>query len=319
MDGIEVRVECADALKHPVELLVLKYAQALYGADRAAAAALGLHGGLMPAVDRHLLVDGRPATGAASVLFLGVRALDTFNYGDVRRFAEHALAVAREVRPHVRDIALTLHGGGFGLDEIEAFNAEVGGLLDAVGAREFPQGLRRVTFLERNDRLAERMRLALRELVPGQRIEVVDPRAEERLRDTGDASGQRGHAFVAMPFSNDFEDAFHFGISPAVRATGLLCVRIDKHTFVGDIVQQMQEKIRTAKLMVADLTGANPNVYLEVGYAWGNDVPTILLCRDAANLEFDVKGQRCLVYTSIRDLETQLAKEIRDLVQAPHR
>jgi hypothetical protein len=46
----------------------------------------------------------------------------------------------------------------------------------------------------------------------------------------------------------------------------------------------------------ADLSDANPNVYLEVGYAWGRGRPTLLVVRDSSHLKFDVQGQRCLIY-----------------------
>jgi hypothetical protein len=58
---------------------------------------------------------------------------------------------------------------------------------------------------------------------------------------------------------------------------------------------------------------ANPNVYLEVGYAWGRGRQTILLVRDIKELKFDVAGYRCLVYKNIRDLETQLSRELQHL------
>ena len=61
------------------------------------------------------------------------------------------------------------------------------------------------------------------------------------------------------------------------------------------------------------LKSENRNVYLEVGYAWGCGKPTVLLVRDEGELKFDVRGQRCLVYRSIRNLEEQLRKELNGL------
>ncbi len=63
-------------------------------------------------------------------------------------------------------------------------------------------------------------------------------------------------------------------------------------------------------MVIADLSLANPNVYLEVGYAWGRGRPTILVVRDVKELRFDVQGTRCLVYQSIRHLEELLTKEL---------
>ena len=65
--------------------------------------------------------------------------------------------------------------------------------------------------------------------------------------------------------------------------------------------------------MIAELTGGNPNVCLEVGYAWGKGRPTILIAKSLDELFFDVKGHRCLTYEGIRDLERQLTTELREL------
>jgi hypothetical protein len=168
--------------------------------------------------------------------------------------------------------------------------------------------------------LADRMREVLDRLIPSGVIEVARPLGEsagpaERLRGVGYDSAAKGHAFVAMPFDKAFNDIHHFGIAPSVRAAGLLCERMDHLTFTGDIVAHMKDRIGRARFVVADLTGANPNVYLEVGYAWGRDVPTILLCREGTEPTFDVRGHRYLVYDSIRQLNEMLTDEIAALVR----
>jgi hypothetical protein len=97
-------------------------------------------------------------------------------------------------------------------------------------------------------------------------------------------------------------------------AAGSLCERADLTSFVGDVLDWVRERIATASFVVADLTSANPNVYLEVGYAWGSKVPTVLLVSETTDLKFDVRGQRCLVYNgSIRQLEESLTKELKAL------
>ncbi len=82
-----------------------------------------------------------------------------------------------------------------------------------------------------------------------------------------------------MPFKKDMEDVFYFGIQEPVRNAGFLCERIDMESFIGDILTQVKIKIEKANVLIAELTGSNPNVYLEVGYAWGKNIPTILLVR----------------------------------------
>ena len=86
-------------------------------------------------------------------------------------------------------------------------------------------------------------------------------------------------------------------------------------TFTGDVMQWVKDRISSASLIVADLTDANPNVYLEVGYAWGCGKPTVLLTKDTRQLKFDVRSQRCVLYKKIKDLEISLAKELSGLLE----
>ena len=118
-----------------------------------------------------------------------------------------------------------------------------------------------------------------------------------------------------MPFCDDMEDTFVFGIQGPVNAAGYLCERVDFSTFTGDILARIKSRIETASLIIADLTGANPNVYLEVGYAWGKGRPTLLIAKTSDELKFDVQGQRCLIYKSIRDLATKLETDLAALSQ----
>ena len=147
--------------------------------------------------------------------------------------------------------------------------------------------------------------------------DAVGPETSERLRAVGYASAGKAHVFVAMPFHEEMEDVYHYGIQNAVKSAGLLYERADLSSFTGDVMDWVRQRIETASLVVADLTGANPNVYLEVGFAWGCGVPTVLLAKDANDLKFDTKGQRCLTYSKIKDLEGKLALELNSLHKDP--
>ncbi|MFI7600207.1 hypothetical protein [Actinoplanes sp. NPDC049681] len=317
---VHIRVEVADALVRPSQLLVVKHAQYSYGVDAKVGATLGIALPDLPLPGAHLVVLPRGSIAAECVIFLGVSGLAQFDYRAIREFGRRAVSLPHRLGMEISEICVTLHGPGFGLDEAESFDSEVAGIVEAVSARETSPDLREVTFLERDPRRAERMDRLLTALLPDRRVEPAatdtDARGREkrdRLRTVGVDSGARSHAFVAMPFDENFDDHFYYGIAPSVRACGMLCERMDELAFVGDVVERLKDRIAKAKFVVADVTGANPNVYLEVGFAWGCGVPTVLVCRDASDLKFDIKGQRCITYTSIRDLETKLSREVAEL------
>jgi hypothetical protein len=138
----------------------------------------------------------------------------------------------------------------------------------------------------------------------------------EALSEAAAPSHQRSaqlSAFVAMPFSKEFEDIYYYGIQRAADASGFMCDRVDQVSFIGDELESIKRRIRSSAVVVADLSGANPNVYLELGFAWGASIPTVLIVQDVRDLHFDVRGQRYLEYTSIRVLEERLTAELTSL------
>lgn len=302
--GVAVEIETADALAEAVDVLVLKHAQGSYGVDAAAKKRLELDPEMELPPGGVLEVPGRGRVGAETVLFLGVPRMPDFGYPEIRLLGRRAVSMVITEHPECRNLALTLHGVGFGLDESACFDAELAGIVDAL---EGPTGsrLERISIVEMDAGRVERLRHHLQETLTGS----VTPSSSTPVRATAS-----DHVFVAMPFSEPFEDNFHYAIEPAAHSSGLLCERIDKQAFTGSIPEHLKERIRSAKLVVADLSEANPNVYLEVGFAWGAGVPTVLLCRRADELKFDVQSERCILYSSIQDLEDQLAGELRQLV-----
>jgi len=136
---------------------------------------------------------------------------------------------------------------------------------------------------------------------------------EEIKSRVGEVEKPKKHIFIAMPFTPELEDCYYYGIRVPVNLAGYNSIRIDQATFTGDILSQIKNSIETAEVVIAMLDGANPNVYLEVGYSWGKTKPTILLIKDIKELRFDVSGHKCLVYNNIKNLESLLTVELSKL------
>jgi hypothetical protein len=322
---MEILIVEGDALEISADVLVLKYAQDLYGVDELAFNRLEAAGsqvqGRLPKAGEYSLIDTMGELGSTKVLFVGVVPLRAFDYEAIRAFAKRALASLAEAMPTASHVALTVHGPGYGLDESEAFRSELAGLIDAFESRDCPSGLRRVTIIERDAGRARRLQAQLSALLLAASSAVVASHGQdtrltsqlEPLQTSGAKSQGKAHVFVAMPFAPEFDDRFHYGIQQAVNSAGYLCERADLATFTGDVIAWVRGRIDSASLLVADLSTANPNVYLEVGYAWGRGIPTVLLAADTGDLCFNVKGQRCLIYQNIRALEGLLTQELKNL------
>lgn len=322
---MRIEVLSGDATTIEGDVLALKYAQARYGLDAYVAQSLRKAGHtkkvMSPKPGGFRILPSPEGIAARRILFVGVEPLWRFKYAEIRAFARRALASLAGEVPDTKRLLVTVHGPGYGLDEDEAFESQLAGFLDAIDSSDAPEELELISFVERNRGRALRLQQTLQQIIPDGLIgrgdrswrEAAGAETSERIRAAGYASASKSHVFVAMPFSDDMEDIYHYGIRNAVKAAGLLCERADLSTFTGDVMMWVRERIKTASLVVAELSGANPNVYLEVGFAWGCGIPTVLLAKDASELRFDTKGQRCLTYAKIKDLEEKLAIELKSL------
>jgi hypothetical protein len=321
---VQVRIVHDDAMHYGADLLVLKFARKLHGLDDAVFKRLrpDQQAYRLPPVGEALTHETIGILGARYVMYVGVPSLNELNYAGLREFGRKACEAAQHANFHLADLALTVNGPNFGLDETEAFESVLAGIMDAVEAGTFPKQVKTITFVERDLKRWERLAAALNRLVPEGAIDIgnVAPIAtlshttRAALHSAGSSTVAKPRVFVAMPFISDMDDVYHYGIQGAVHAAEMLCERADLSVFTGDVMTWVRQRIEGARLLIADLSGANPNVYLEVGYAWGQGVPTVLLCKKADELKFDVRGQRCICYTSIKDLETKLGNELKGLL-----
>lgn len=315
----KISVYNGDILEFPCTVLVLKYAQWWYGADLAVATALGLgkgwdSGGEFLKVGEFKIVDTNRKIAADRVLFEGVPSLRQLNYSLIREFSRRAMLHLHQDMPDARHVGMTVHGVNIGMDERETFLSQLAGLTEALSADHILPGLEQITIVERNAARAKRLSEVLQADYSPRRKLQQDYAANSmngQIANAGLSKNEKPHVFVAMPFSQEMDDVFIFGIQGPVQEAGFLCERVDQAIFTGDIVERIKSRIETAKLVIADLSGANANVYLEVGYAWGSKVNTLLVCRNVDELKFDVKGHRCVVYSSINDLRKKLAAELK--------
>jgi hypothetical protein len=95
--------------------------------------------------------------------------------------------------------------------------------------------------------------------------------------------------FVLMPFSKEFEEVYGLGIKAASTDSWAFCERVDEQIFDGTILQRIYNQISKADIIVSDMTGKNPNVFYETGYAHALDKQVILLTQDAEDIPFDLK------------------------------
>lgn len=129
----------------------------------------------------------------------------------------------------------------------------------------------------------------------------------------------RKRAFISMPFANTFIDRYTFGIKLPLETAGFKCERIDQIYQPGGILEHIKDGILAADLVVADLTGQNPNVVLEVGMAYASNKTLILLAEETKDILSNLRNQYHLIYHgSITHLHNELAQCLALLKQHGH-
>lgn len=121
--------------------------------------------------------------------------------------------------------------------------------------------------------------------------------------------------FVAMPFSEDMEDVYIYGIRKSVQEVGLQCKRADEIEHGGPIVTEIIDYIKRSRIIIAEVSSHNPNVFYEVGWAHALQRETILVARDGIDLPFDIRHINTIVYRNIHQLEERLRSRLSALLK----
>jgi len=121
-----------------------------------------------------------------------------------------------------------------------------------------------------------------------------------------------------MPFNEQFKDIYEFGIKAACVEAGAYCERVDEQFFHESMLERIYNQIAKADVLVADMTGRNPNVFYEVGYAHALGKRPILLTQRSDDIPFDFKHFSHIVYEGkITGLKEDLYKKVRWALENP--
>lgn len=105
--------------------------------------------------------------------------------------------------------------------------------------------------------------------------------------------------FVAQPFDQGkFDQRYRDVIRPVIESLGLYAYRVDEDFSVEIPINTIESKISAARVVVAEITMDNPNVWFELGYALALAKPIILLCSDERKtpFPFDVRHRNIITY-----------------------
>lgn len=145
------------------------------------------------------------------------------------------------------------------------------------------------------------------------------PYFESRLTPQGRVAAEEppldiNLCFVLMPFEPVFDPVYKTIIASA-EAAHMRCERADKVRDNQAIIEKIKRSIQRAGLIVADLTGYNPNVFYEVGYAHGLGKAVILITQaQSETVPLDLRHLEHIKYSMDQQSLTSLTRALAETI-----
>ena len=141
----------------------------------------------------------------------------------------------------------------------------------------------------------------------GEKVRITDvassdaaaPAQSDRLKKLEKTTnvGANDSCFVMQPFAAPLGEYYEKIYRPAIEKAGLRPVRADAEIFAtGKIMDQVWHGINDAKVLVAELTTRNPNVFYELGLAHAMKKPVVLVSAREEDVPFDLQHIRVIYY-----------------------
>jgi hypothetical protein len=127
--------------------------------------------------------------------------------------------------------------------------------------------------------------------------------------------------FVLMPFNQpDLQVVYEDFVKPTVEGQcGLRCERADDIFGPNVVMDDVWRALWRARVVVAELTGRNPNVFYEVGLCHAIGKKVLLLAQSIEDIPFDLRHRRVIRYEysprGCRELERTLGETIKAMLK----
>ena len=122
--------------------------------------------------------------------------------------------------------------------------------------------------------------------------------------------------FVVMQFSEPYKQLYSEVIQPVADSFGLEAYHVGDVFGPGMILNDIVQGLIESKVIIAEVTPSNQNVFYELGYAHALGKPTILLAERGKQPPFDISGYRHLFYDNTIGGKKQVEEGLRKHLQA---
>jgi len=121
--------------------------------------------------------------------------------------------------------------------------------------------------------------------------------------------------FMVMPFKKELTSVYIDHIKPVVTNMGLTIKRGDDPFSEHNIMRDIWSLTCNARIIIADCTGRNPNVFYEMGIAHTLGKLLIPITQETEDIPFDIRGLRYIQYESSPSGLKQLEKDLEAVIQ----
>lgn len=110
---------------------------------------------------------------------------------------------------------------------------------------------------------------------------------------------EKRKCFIIQPLTDKYKKRCEETYKPAIEKTGMVPYRVDEdYDAVKLKIQTIREEIEKSAVCLAEISEDNPNVWYELGFADGHDIPVVLICEKdkRGKLPFDVNQRDTCFY-----------------------
>ena len=117
---------------------------------------------------------------------------------------------------------------------------------------------------------------------------------------------KKSKVFVAMPFNDDYRDSYEYGIKIVLEQSGVEHFKADNEISNKDIMCKICEQLQSCGKVIANISGLNPNVMLELGLAYGLGKEVIVLKDKKTTAISDLGSIEYIEYAHVGELQQKL-------------
>jgi ActR/RegA family two-component response regulator len=125
--------------------------------------------------------------------------------------------------------------------------------------------------------------------------------------------------FMLMPFADEYKDFYEGAIKKAMEDLGMECKRVDDFYQSRNIMGDIVSGIKNAKFILADLSGRNPNVFLEVGISHALEKHVLLLSQNLEDVPPKLQTIRFHIYKDTIEGGDKIQATLKRAVQESER